>query len=103
MINNNYFICLEKNGRLIGLVDVVKKNISTWHGENGQKVICNPIENNTKQWEILCKVRESLVGDLADMDETIANIVLDSDGVDNIDGDILLSAIRRVCISQVCY
>ncbi|VVC44884.1 Hypothetical protein CINCED_3A021395 [Cinara cedri] len=90
----------ETNGRLIGLIDVVKKNISTWHGENGQKVICKPIENNTKQWEALCKVRESLIGDLADMDETIANIVLDSDGIDSIDSDSLLSAIRRVCISQ---
>jgi len=35
------------------------------------------------------------------MDESIANVVLNSDGIDNIDGNILLSAIRRVCISQV--
>lgn len=96
-----YFF-LEKNGRLIGLIDVIKKNILTWHGENGQKVYATPIEENTTQWEALCKVKESLVGDLADMDESIANIVLNSDGIDNIDGDTLLPAIRRACISQVC-
>lgn len=54
------------------------------------------------QWEALHKVRETLIGDLADMDESIANIVLNSDGIDNIEDNILLSAIRRVCISQVC-
>lgn len=100
-INIFYFVCLEKNGRLIGLIDVIQKNILTWHGENGQKIICTPIENNTLQWESMCKVRESLIGDLTDMDETIANIVLNSDHID-IDSDTLLSAIRRVCVSQVC-
>ncbi|XP_060834486.1 ribosome-releasing factor 2, mitochondrial [Rhopalosiphum padi] len=90
----------ESNGRLIGLIDVLKKDILTWHGDNGQKVISSPIEDNTKQWEALCKVREVLIGDLADMDETVANIVLNSDNVNCIDYDILLSAIRRACISQ---
>lgn len=94
-------MCLENNGRLIGLIDVIKKNILTWHGENGQKIICTPVENNSKQWEALCKVRESLVGDLAEIDEAVANIVLSSDGIDSIDNDVLLSAIRRACISQV--
>lgn len=37
------------------------------------------------------------------MDESIANIVLNSDGIDNLDHDILLSAIRRVCMTQVCF
>lgn len=91
----------ENSGRLLGLIDVIRKTLLTWHGENGQKVYSTPIEENTKQWETLCKVRESLVGDLTDMDESIANVVLNSDGIDNIDGNILLSAIRRVCISQV--
>lgn len=100
--NDNNFIFLESNGRLIGLIDVLKKDILTWHGDNGQKVICTPIEDNTKQWEALCKVREILIGDLADMDETIANIVLNSDNINCIDYDTLLSAIRRACISQVC-
>ncbi|XP_025415341.1 ribosome-releasing factor 2, mitochondrial isoform X2 [Sipha flava] len=90
----------ESSGRLIGLIDVIKKNILTWHGEYGQKVSYTPIEENTKQWESLCKVRESLIGDLADMDESIADIVLNSDGIDNFDSDILLSAIRRVCITH---
>jgi len=36
------------------------------------------------------------------MDETIANIVLNSDDINHIDYNILLSAIRRVCIAQVC-
>lgn len=75
----------------------------TWHGDNGQKVISTPIEENTKQWEALCKVRESLVGDLADNDESIADIVLNSESIDKIDSDTLLSAVRRVCVSQVCY
>jgi len=97
------FVSLENNGRLIGLIDVIKRNLLTWHGENGQKVICSPIEENTVQWEAMCKVRESLVGDLADMDEEIANIVLNSDGIDSMDSNVLLSAIRRVCVSQVCY
>lgn len=35
------------------------------------------------------------------MDESIADIVLNSDGIDNIDCDTLLSAVRRVCLSQV--
>lgn len=93
---------LENSGRLLGLIDVVRKNIMTWHGENGQKIVCTPIEKNTVQWKAMCKVRESLIGDLADLDESIANIVLNSDGVDNIDHDVLLPAIRRVCVSQVC-
>jgi len=96
------FYFSENNGRLIGLIDVIKKDILTWHGDNGQKVICTPIEENTKQWDALCKVREALIGDLADMDETIANIVLNSDDIHHIDYSILLSAIRRVCIAQVC-
>jgi hypothetical protein len=99
----DFFFFLESSGRLIGLIDVIKKNILTWHGEYGQKVSYTPIEENTKQWESLCKVRESLIGDLADMDESIADIVLNSDGIDNFDSDILLSAIRRVCITQVCF
>jgi len=74
----------------------------TWHGENGQTVISKPLDQNTKQWEAMCKVRESLIGDLADIDESISNAVLNSDSIDNIDCDILLSAIRNVCISQVC-
>lgn len=49
----------------------------------------------------MCKIRESLVGDLSEMDESIANIVLNSDGIDSIDNDVLLSAVRRACISQV--
>lgn len=65
-------------------------------------MICSPIENNTAQWEAMCKIRESLVGDLADMDEEIANIVLNSDSIDSMDSDLLLSAIRRACVSQVC-
>jgi len=36
------------------------------------------------------------------MDETIANIVLNSDDINNIHNSILLAAIRRVCIAQVC-
>lgn len=61
----------------------------------------SPIEENTKQWEAVSKARESLVGDLADNDETIANIVLNSDGIDDLDNDQLISAVRRVCLSQV--
>lgn len=94
---------LDNSGRLIGLIDVVRKNILTWHGDNGQKLISTPIEDNTKQWEALCKVRESLIGDLADLDESIANIILNSDSIDCIDSDMLLSAIRRACLLQVCW
>lgn len=97
-----FFIYLENSGRLIGIIDVIKKNVITWHGDNGQKVISTPIEENTKQWEVLCKVRESLVGDLADIDESIADIVLNSESIDKVDSDALSSAVRRVCVSQVC-
>lgn len=88
---------------MIGLIDVIKKNILTWHGDYGQKVSYTLIEENTKQWEALCKVRESLIGDLADMDESIAEIILNSDDVDNLDSDVLLSAVRCACITQVCF
>lgn len=98
-----YLHFLENSGRLIGLIDVIKKNVLTWHGDCGQKVISTPIEENTKQWEALSKVRESLVGDLADLDESIAETVLNSENIDKIDSDTLLSAVRRVCVSQVCY
>lgn len=81
---------------------MIKKDILTWHGDNGQKIVCTPIEKNTKQWEALCNVREALIGNLADMDETIANIVLNTDYISNIDNSVLLAAIRRVCIAQVC-
>lgn len=101
MFDYNVF-CSENSGKLRGLIDVIQRSILTWHGENGQKVISTPLEENTRQWETVCKVRESLIGDLSDIDESIANVVLNSDGIDNIDSDQLLAAVRRVCISQVC-
>ncbi|XP_050420605.1 ribosome-releasing factor 2, mitochondrial [Adelges cooleyi] len=89
----------ESSGRFIGLIDVITKTIQTWHGACGQKVLSTAVEENTKQWEIICKSRETLIGDLADMDDTIANLFLDN-GIDSIDSDQLLAAIRRVCLSQ---
>ncbi|XP_050543256.1 ribosome-releasing factor 2, mitochondrial [Daktulosphaira vitifoliae] len=91
----------DNSGRLLGLIDVITKTLLTWHGASGQKIVSSTIEENTKTWETMLRVREKLIGDIIDIDETIAHLFLNSnDGIDSIKTDELMASLRRISVTQ---
>lgn len=52
-------------------------------------------------WEKAVKKRTSLIDKLADLDDELANLILERDSLEKIDSLELKKAIRRACLSHV--
>ncbi|XP_064602469.1 ribosome-releasing factor 2, mitochondrial-like [Liolophura sinensis] len=88
-----------------GIIDLVTMETCIWSKGNmgdGTEFKLSPIVQSADSsvWEKCIKARTSLIGQLADMDDGIADLVLKDVAVENIPVSDLLSALKRVTLAR---
>lgn len=88
-----------------GIMDLVTMETCIWSKGNagdGTEFKLSPIiqSKDSSVWEKCMKARTSLIGQLADIDDGIADLVLKDIAMENISVPDLLSALKRVTLSR---
>ncbi|XP_075222961.1 mitochondrial ribosome recycling factor 2 isoform X2 [Lycorma delicatula] len=90
----------DKN-KLVGIVDLVQKEKCVWKGNRGE--VCERIKLTKSDGVLYDKTmtaRAELVDRLTDLDDILADTVINLDSIDNIESKDLNNAIRRVTLMQ---
>lgn len=95
-------VCLQVDGKLNGIVDLLNLEKCLWSGDKGQKLTREPLtEKDGSLWHQAKEAREHLTDALSDLDNSLAETVIALESLDNVSHQHLSEALRRVCIKQV--
>ncbi|XP_066586928.1 ribosome-releasing factor 2, mitochondrial [Prorops nasuta] len=96
-------IPIKQNGNLIGILDLVFLEIIQFDSKSqGANIIRSKLDENksSKLWEKALKKRCALVDKLSSIDDTLAEIIIQEESLENIGSNILIDSLQRVTIDR---
>lgn len=94
----------EQKPKLLSIVDLIDRNVVTWSDpetNNGSLYTVVPLRQARLDQKLLDRVgeeREKLIHNLCDHDESLANLVIDCERIDDVSGESIKTALKKATI-----
>ncbi|KAJ6637685.1 Ribosome-releasing factor 2, mitochondrial [Pseudolycoriella hygida] len=88
---------LKENGKLMGIIDIVRKQLLTFENE-GRSLRRAPLSSEME--DHIMKKRHSLIDTISGFDDDLADFIITSNSLDEVNEVQLLDAIRRATIQR---